>query len=182
MLAAYGGNVWAAFAANFGRKMTKMPGHSGSKWAVFICLLAGSIMWIYYRASLTSKLSVEEKVLPFSTLSELADSPYRLGVPSRGHAYGEIFANHERGTIYEKVFENNMDSNSFFSMRDGLNWILEEPQRAYFQLLQATNAIKEFHCKVYVQTYQEYLENLAAIFTREHECTLIMERVLIVKS
>ena len=73
----YFGNVWSTLMANFGRKPSKPASSPVGKWIIFVCLLAGNILWITYRASLTSKLSVDKKELPFTSLNDLPDSGYR---------------------------------------------------------------------------------------------------------
>lgn len=70
---------WMAFRANFGGNPTGLrPKRTfGDKMALFICLLVGSIIWMGYRASLTSELSISKKRLPFHDLNGLLKSNYR---------------------------------------------------------------------------------------------------------
>ncbi len=73
---------------------------------------------------------------------------FRLSVPPRGHAYGEIFATPEPGSIHEKVFNESMDQHSFIPLHHGLHLILNKPKHAYFHLSEPVNSLTEFHCKV----------------------------------
>ena len=71
--------LWTTFTANFGGKPSKPPDKSNApqRILVFTYLLAGSIMWMSYRASMTSELSVQHKTMPFNNIEGLLDSDYR---------------------------------------------------------------------------------------------------------
>jgi hypothetical protein len=69
------------------------------RWTLFNCLLVGSLVWISYRAALTSELSVVKTKLPFTDLKTLAETDYRLllsrkntAVSHRHDYYGSILA------------------------------------------------------------------------------------------
>ena len=70
-------NFWLAIKANFGGKPSSQPKATAHQIIVFICLLAGSITWIAYRASLTSELSVVKIEKPFDSLESLLTSNYK---------------------------------------------------------------------------------------------------------
>ena len=71
-------NLWVAFKANFGGKPNySKPASTTHKIIMFECLLVGSIIWMAYRASLTSELSVKKLKLPFNNLESLLASDYR---------------------------------------------------------------------------------------------------------
>ena len=71
-------NLWVAFKANFGGKPNySKPANTTHKIIMFECLLVGSIIWMAYRASLTSELSVKKLKLPFNNLESLLASDYR---------------------------------------------------------------------------------------------------------
>ena len=71
-------NLWIAFKANFGGKPNYFaPANTTHKIIMFECLLVGSIIWMAYRASLTSELSVKKLKLPFNSLESLLTSDYR---------------------------------------------------------------------------------------------------------
>ena len=71
-------NLWIASKANFGGKPNSVKrDNAAQQFMVFICLLSGTIIWIAYRGSLTSELSVIEKDIPFNDLESLSKSDYK---------------------------------------------------------------------------------------------------------
>jgi hypothetical protein len=73
--------MWATMASNFGGNqmtvyMTGKMKFATFKWTVFFCLLSGSLVWISYRASLTSELSVTKQHLPFNDLETLSETDF----------------------------------------------------------------------------------------------------------
>ena len=70
-------NLWIAFKANFGGKPSFVHKSFTLQIILFVCLLVGSIIWIGYRASLTSKLSVRRVTMPFNSLETLLESDYK---------------------------------------------------------------------------------------------------------
>ena len=71
--------TWSMLAVNFGRKPTKVPEKPRiSSYIVLLSmLLSGTIIWMAYRASLTSELSVIKLKLPFDSLESLLTTDYR---------------------------------------------------------------------------------------------------------
>ena len=70
-------NLWIAFKANFGGKPSFVHKSFTLQIILFACLLVGSVIWIGYRASLTSKLSVRRVTMPFNSLETLLESDYK---------------------------------------------------------------------------------------------------------
>ena len=70
-------NLWIAGKSNFGGKPAKIGGNNSHQMMVFVCLLSGSVIWIGYRASITSELSITVNKLPFNDLESLTESGYR---------------------------------------------------------------------------------------------------------
>jgi hypothetical protein len=70
---------WTCLMANFGGKPgpSKLDSKQSYRLIIVISLLTGSVIWISYRAFLTSKLSVAKKVLPFNDMESLANTNYR---------------------------------------------------------------------------------------------------------
>jgi hypothetical protein len=72
--------LWATFAANLGGNlmgpMTGKMTFTTFRWTLFNCLLVGSVIWMSYRASLTSELSVIKTVDPFFDLQSLYETDY----------------------------------------------------------------------------------------------------------
>ena len=70
-------NLWVAFTANFGGKPSCVQNNVTHRIVLFDCLLVGSIIWMAYRASFTSELSVIKLKLPFNNLESLLKSDYK---------------------------------------------------------------------------------------------------------
>ena len=72
-------NLWVAFKANFGGKPPFALAHKSVTLQIilFTCLLVGSVIWMAYRASLTSELSVRRVIKPFNSLESLLESDYK---------------------------------------------------------------------------------------------------------
>ena len=68
---------WIALKSNFGGKLASVHKNNSYQIAVFVCLLAGSIVWIFYRAFLTSELSIIKWKQPFDDLESLLASDYK---------------------------------------------------------------------------------------------------------
>ncbi len=54
------------------RRMT-----NSNRLVLFACLLGGQVIWMGYRASLFSALSVRKSVLPFDGFSSLLDTNFQ---------------------------------------------------------------------------------------------------------
>ena len=70
-------NLWIALKANVGGKPNKIQENTMYQILLFNCLLVGSVIWMAYRASLTSELSVRKFKLPFNSLENLLVSDYK---------------------------------------------------------------------------------------------------------
>ena len=70
-------NLWVAAKSNFGGKPGSFYKRNSYQLMLFVCLLTGSVIWIGYRASITSELSVSKKELPFHDLESLSQSDYK---------------------------------------------------------------------------------------------------------
>ena len=70
-------NFWIAMKANAGGKPSSVPKNNAYQIVLFDCLLIGIIIWIIYRAELTSKLSVVKLKMPFNDLESLYKSNYK---------------------------------------------------------------------------------------------------------
>ena len=63
--------------ANLGGKQSLKIENNAKQVMIFCIMLTGSIVWMAYRASITSELSVMRKKIPFTNLEELLTSNYR---------------------------------------------------------------------------------------------------------
>jgi hypothetical protein len=70
-------NLWVALKANAGGKPSKLKKNTIYQIVLFDCLLVGSVIWMAYRASFTSELSVTKLKLPFNDLESLSKTGYR---------------------------------------------------------------------------------------------------------
>lgn len=71
-------SAWMVFGSYFGRKPTNpVKKYEGVKIMVFSILLTGNVVFMSYRASITSELSVWELRLPFRNLWELLQSNFK---------------------------------------------------------------------------------------------------------
>ena len=70
-------NLWVAIKANAGGKPSKLQKNMVHRIVLFDCLLVGSVIWMAYRASFTSELSVKKLKLPFNDLESLSKTGYR---------------------------------------------------------------------------------------------------------
>lgn len=74
-----------------------------SKVFIFSIFLIGNVVFMTYRASLTSELSVRKDRIPFSTPGELLELDFNLVV--RGKSVGEYHFTHARpGSIFKQLF------------------------------------------------------------------------------
>jgi hypothetical protein len=70
-------NLWVAIKANAGGKPSKLQKNTIHQIVLFDCLLVGSVIWMAYRASFTSELSVTKLKLPFNDLESLSETDYK---------------------------------------------------------------------------------------------------------
>ena len=70
-------NLWVAIKANAGGKPSKLQKNTVHRIVLFDCLIVGSVIWMAYRASFTSELSVKKLKLPFNDLESLTKTSYR---------------------------------------------------------------------------------------------------------
>lgn len=106
LLLGYFGNLWLALIANFGGKPANSKGlkQTSYRLVLFLCLLLGTLMWMYYRSSLTSELSIIKPNLPFSDLYGLHKrSDYRFIVPVNDSILAQVvFMDAKPDSIYGK--------------------------------------------------------------------------------
>ena len=70
-------HYWIALKSNFGGKPASVHKNSSYQITVFVCLLAGSVVWMFYRAFLTSELSIIQLKQPFNDLESFLASDYK---------------------------------------------------------------------------------------------------------
>ena len=164
----YWKNLWIAMKANAGGRPCFVHKNPVFQMVLFVCLLAGVIIWIVYRASFTSELSVIKLNLPFNDLESLSKSDFkwvlnklckhvfakfifmilsRLIGPPSSWAISQQFHSSQEDSIYVKLYKNNMDGlNSFFPVENGLQHILSNDSLALIYDLSVSHM--KFKCKV----------------------------------
>jgi hypothetical protein len=73
---------------------------------------------------------------------------FRLTVGSLGTSTANMFAKSSDGSIYKKLFDNNMDNQSFIKTKLGLEAVLTEPKSTMFNSNQYILGYSKFHCKL----------------------------------
>ena len=73
----YSKNLWIALKSNVGGKPNNILKYATYQILLFTCLLVGSVVWMAYRASFTSELSVRRLKYPFNDLESLLKSDYK---------------------------------------------------------------------------------------------------------
>ena len=73
----YWKNLWIAMKANAGGRPWFVHKNAAFQMVLFVCLLVGAMIWIAYRASFTSELSVIKLNLPFNDLESLSKSDFK---------------------------------------------------------------------------------------------------------
>ena len=104
-------NCYLAFASNFGLDVSKggLAAGDGRGFPARVLLLSvfltGNVVFMGYRASLTSELSIREIQLPFTNLEGLLDSDFSLLLYNNGiyHDHFKFSApNSTMGRLYKK--------------------------------------------------------------------------------
>ena len=70
-------NFWVAIKTNLGGKPSSILNINSHTTVMFFSLLGGSIVWMHYRASFTSHLSITKFKLPFNDLESFSQSDYK---------------------------------------------------------------------------------------------------------
>ena len=76
-LVSYLKNLWISLTANMGGKPNCVYKNTTHQIVLFTCLSVGFIVWIAFRASMTSELSVVQQKLPFNDLKSLHETSYK---------------------------------------------------------------------------------------------------------
>lgn len=98
------GHSWLIFCSYLGRKPPSVPFERRFPLRVllFAIFLAGNVIFMSYRASLTSELSVRDSRMPFKDLEGLLATDYDLVIKSSGFIANQITASWN-GSIYRQI-------------------------------------------------------------------------------
>ena len=100
---------------------------------ILICHLSyGMIIWIFFRGSLTSKLTERAYNYPFVSLEELSRTNYRLLTARKDTKVANHFLNAIQNSSREKVWLNNMNHNSFIGLKIAAENIFEDSTTALY--------------------------------------------------
>ena len=110
--------------------------------------MLGTLIWISYRASFTSKLSVKNAKVPFDNLENLLASDYKLIGPPSSYAISQFFINAEENSIYDKLYKNNMFGlESFYPLDKGIGTIIQGRKMALISLGDPIRFYTNYHCQ-----------------------------------
>ena len=95
---------WLIFCSYFGRKPTPIQFETRFPLRVllFSIFLAGNVIFMSYRASLTSELSVRDSLMPFTNLEGLLATDFDLVIKSSGFTANQ-FTSSRNGSIFRKL-------------------------------------------------------------------------------
>ncbi len=120
-----------------------------NKLVLFTCLLTGTVMWIGYRASLTSELSAKKIQYPFNSIEELYETDFVLATDNKGSTIAELIRSSKEGAYFHKVLTNHMMTNdSFVGLVQGLQNTVGKHHHAYFEDKLIVQSHTEYSCKV----------------------------------
>ena len=128
-------NLYSAFTINFGGNfLTKNSQRTVPKITIFLCHFCyGIVIWIYFRAILTSRLTERHHDLPFETLKELSNTDYFLYT---GTGYSSTLfteAKQNQDSDYFNVVTQNMDNGSFIdSIQSAMEKLSEETRTSFY--------------------------------------------------
>ena len=101
-----GGVLWVTLTVYFSKRIERFPKEVVWKGTLLGTLFVGNFVFIAYRASLTSSLSVPPTNLPFTNFGELyARGDYDL-VTLRGDAHADYLAQAGEDTDQHRVWKN----------------------------------------------------------------------------
>ena len=152
----------AALAMPFGGHFFRCQ----NRITVLLChFFYGILIWIYFRGSLTSKLTHRSYILPFKNLEELSQTSYYISTELNETLPANDFKHSPNGSIWRKLFQGNMDSGSFVGIDQGIERMMKEPYHAYYSFATETKfylSQKRLQCHTLVpwQSSQESPESI----------------------
>ena len=73
---AFWGTLWTALMVNFGGKPAKPSNNWPERILLVTCMLVGTLVWIEFRANITSNLAVRIRKKPFDSLESFLKTDY----------------------------------------------------------------------------------------------------------
>ena len=125
----------AALAMPFGGHFFK----GQNKIIILLChFFYGIMIWIYFRGSLTSKLTHRSYILPFKSLEELSQTSYYISTEVNGTLSANDFHRSPNGSIWRKLLQGNMKSESFVGVDKGIERMMTESQQTFYSFTSET--------------------------------------------
>jgi hypothetical protein len=176
-LAGYLGEVpktwWCVFITSFGKSLNLETQRSTGSWRllIFLTCLSGNIIFMAYKASLTTQLSLRFPHLPFHNLEQLSETDYRFSdaspqvhIPSifitvclltfrlvidrNVSYYIKQFENAMPETIEGRVYKNNMKGSNYLSpvLSEVAKLIRGDPKIAFMGTSTLFHSMKDYSC------------------------------------
>ena len=125
----------AALAMPFGGHFFK----GQNRITILLChFFYGIMIWIYFRGSLTSKLTQRSYILPFESLEELSQTSYLISTEVNETLAANDFKRSSNGSIWRKLFHGNMESKSFVGIDEGVERMMTDPHHTYYSFVSET--------------------------------------------
>eukprot|EP00094_Tigriopus_californicus_P003818 TCALIF_03674-PA protein Name:"Similar to GRIN2D Glutamate receptor ionotropic, NMDA 2D (Homo sapiens)" AED:0.45 eAED:0.49 QI:0/0/0/0.66/1/1/3/0/636 len=167
-------DFWMLFCSYFGRKPpeegeSRIRQKTTSQILIFTIFLAGNIVFMSYKASLTSELSSRIKRIPFDSLEGLVETNYKVTTNKGGGLMIDSFARAEEGTalnqIYRKFFEDQLDQ-LYPDIKTGLENLVKNPYEAFFNVIESVLGYKDYQCSIIVAWKTNYPNFLSLAFPK----------------
>lgn len=109
-------SFWSTLSVTFGRRILTTDAKDTNAFRIlcFSIAMSGTCVFIAYRAALTTELSTVKVKMPFHDLHSLARTDYKLLVHKTAVPLVQIFTHAPKGSIYEKIRINNMDTHDYW--------------------------------------------------------------------
>ncbi|XP_059096592.1 probable glutamate receptor [Tigriopus californicus] len=168
----YWESCWMVFGSYFGRRPPETGGkfESSQKYLLFGICLGGNVIFMAYRASLTSELSIRRTQLPFSTMEEFLKSDFKLSLPSYYDLYQEIFSAAPPNSIFNQVYQAKVvgKEDAFFdSESDGLDKLMVEPDSGVFYNVESFADYKMYQCQIVAPWVTLFPDLLSVAFPKD---------------
>ncbi|TRY78917.1 hypothetical protein TCAL_10582 [Tigriopus californicus] len=168
------GACWLVFGSYFGRKPNAVSAwrQDCQKYLLLGILLGGNVVFMAYRASLTSELSIRRTQVPFSTMEEFLASGFKLSLPSYYDLYLGIFLDAPAGSVFDQVYQTKVAGQEdayFINEPDGLEKITANEDLAVFYNIESFADYKMYQCQIEAPWVTLYPGLLSVAFPKDSE-------------
>ena len=127
--------LWSSFTAIFGgfthQNDLLLKTKISYRSTIFVSLLGGTLIWMAYRSCMTAEFNDFQKKYPFTDMESFSKTNWRMVTASKTSATAMLFQSYPKNSSFTKVYENNMDEDSYVSSR-GFDIILNNSKTALF--------------------------------------------------